>query len=361
MFEAPLFAFLGAAATNLAVTPWVIRQLRQRSLLDIPNERSSHATPVPRGGGVLIVATWLTGMVATWILGFKVPALEIALPDGFVITATVGMTILALMGYLDDRSDLSAPLKLAVQLAVAGQALWLSGLRLADFGLPFLPAWDLGTWGWVAALVWLVGFTNIYNFMDGINGLAFTQLILGGLAFSLLGILIRDYELAVSGALAAGAAAGILKYNFPSAEVFMGDVGSLPTGFLLALMALRAAFGPHGGEVPFVRAALLLWPFLYDGTYTLLNRLAHGRNPLRAHRSHLYQRLVVAGRSHKTITARYALAMLGCSIAGLAYPVLGRPLRIAVLALVLAVSVGFTVRTVSRVRAHMTTGGDRTA
>ena len=355
MLDAPLLSFLAAAAVNLIATPFVIRMLRHRAVLDIPNERSSHQIPVPRGGGILIVTTWLAGMVATWILGFRYPHLEIALPDGFVITATIGMGVLALMGWLDDRQDLNALGKLGVQLMMAGQALWLSGLRLAEFGLPFLPDWDLGLWGWLLALVWLVGFTNIFNFMDGINGLAFTQLICGGATFAILGILIDDYELAVSGSLAAGAAGGILKYNFPRALVFMGDVGSLPTGFLLALMALRAAFGPHGQDTPFVVPMLILWPFLYDGTYTLVNRIVHHRNPFRPHRSHLYQRLVVAGSSHQAITLRYGAAMAGCSTAGLLYRRLDSGLQTAVLALVAAISVLFTVLIVRRVRARMTT------
>lgn len=354
MLEAPLVAFLGAFGVNLVATPYVIRMLKQRAVLDIPNERSSHLTPVPRGGGILIVTTWLAGMVATWIVGFRYPELEIARPAGFAIAATIGMGVLAVMGWLDDRQDLNPVGKLVVQMLVAGQALWISGLRLADFGLPFLPAWDLGWWGWPLALIWLVGFTNIFNFMDGINGLAFTQLICGGATFAVLGIMIDDYQLAVSGSLAAGAAAGILKYNFPRAMVFMGDVGSLPTGFLLALMALQAAFGSHDRSTPFIVPALILWPFLYDGTYTLLNRLVHGRNPLRAHRSHLYQRLAVAGRSHQSITLRYGLAMIGCSVCGLLFLTMTRGRQSLLLGLVLIVSILFTVRTVRRVRAYQT-------
>ncbi len=357
MLEAPLFAFLGALLVNLAMTPWVIRYLRDRAMLDIPNARSSHDTPVPRGGGIVIVGTWCLGMVSTWALRFPLPNLGILAPDGFVIGATIGMCALAILGYMDDRRDLNPLLKLTIQIAVAAQALYLSGLRLADPGIPFGASWDLGPWGWLASLIWLVGFTNIYNFMDGINGLAFTQLIFGGTTFCLLGVSTGDYELAISGALAAGSAVGILKYNFPKANVFMGDVGSLPIGFLLALMGLRAAFGPKSEGISFIIPALILWPFLYDGTFTIINRMVHGRNPVRPHRSHLYQRLLVRGLSHKAITIRYGLAMIFCSAAGFGMQYYSLQQSQILLAVILVFSGLYTYRTVRKVRAHETQRG----
>lgn len=356
MFEAPLFAFLGALLVNLTMTPWVIRHLRNRAMLDIPNARSSHDIPVPRGGGIVIVATWCLGMVSTWALRFPFPTLGMLAPDGFVVAATIGMCTLAVLGYLDDRYDLNPFLKLFIQIAVAVQALHLSGLRLADFGLPWGSGWDLGPWGWLASGLWLVGFTNIFNFMDGINGLAFTQLIFGGTTFCLLGVTTSDYELAISGALAAGSAVGILKYNFPKANVFMGDVGSLPLGFLLAMMGLRSAFGPKSEGISFLIPVLILWPFLYDGTFTLINRLVHGRNPVRPHRSHLYQRLVVLGLSHKDITIRYGWAMIFCATAGFSMQYCSLEVSQLLVAIILVLSAYYTVRTVRRVRAHQTLG-----
>lgn len=360
MLEAPLFAFLGALALNLAATPWLIRALRERSLLDIPNYRSSHDEPVPRGGGIAIVGTWLLGLSSTWALRYPLPALGTLAPDGFVLGTAGGMAVLAVLGLLDDRRDLNPFLKLAVQLAVAGGALALSGLRVTDLGLPFGGAHDLGAVGWLLALVWLVGFTNIFNFMDGINGLAFMQLTVGGGAFCLMGALTGDYELAIAGALASGAALGTLPYNFPRALVFMGDVGSLPSGFLLAMMALRAGFGARGFDTPWLAALFVLWPFLWDGGFTLVNRVYHRRNPFHPHRSHLYQRLFVTGLSHKAITLRYAAVMILCAAAGLA----GRRGDPAVLrwalGLILLGSAVYTVRVVTRVRAKMTESGTPT-
>jgi UDP-N-acetylmuramyl pentapeptide phosphotransferase/UDP-N-acetylglucosamine-1-phosphate transferase len=354
MLEAPLFAFLGAFLLNLALTPYLIRLLRRRTMLDIPNERSSHDTPVPRGGGLVIVMAWVLGMVATWALRFPFPDLGILAPDGFVISTTLGIVVLAILGFVDDRLDLNPFLKLLVQVAVALQALWLSGLQVTDLGLPLESPIGLGVWGWVAGLMWLVGFTNIFNFMDGINGLAFTQLIIGGTTFCLFGAKSGDYELAISGALAAGAALGILKYNFPKALVFMGDVGSLPSGFLLAMLGLRAAFGAHNEGVSFLVPVLVLWPFLYDGSFTLLNRLAHRRNPFRAHRSHLYQRLIVKGYSHKKITSGYALWMAVCGVLAYLLPDCEQAVvKMIIMGMVVA-SATYTVATVIKVRASMT-------
>lgn len=356
MFEAPFFAFLGAATLNLVATPWLIRYLRERSLLDIPNARSSHDQPVPRGAGIAIVGTWLLGMCSTWALRYPLPALGIMAPDGFVLGTAAGMCVLAFLGYQDDRHNLNPYVKLVAQVAVTAGALWQSGLRVADLGLPFGGAHDLGALGWVFAIVWLVGFTNIFNFMDGINGLAFTQLTVAGAAFCLMGVATDDYELAIAGALASGAALGTLKYNFPRALIFMGDVGSLPSGFLLAMLALRAGFGARAEGTPWIAALFVLWPFLWDGGFTLVNRVYHRRNPFRPHRSHLYQRLFVTGMSHKAITLRYGVAMLACAIAGLAGQRRDPAVLRGALALILLGSALYTFRVVRRVRASMTEG-----
>jgi Fuc2NAc and GlcNAc transferase len=162
MLEAPLFAFLGAFVLNLAITPYVIRRLRRSAILDIPNERSSHETPIPRGGGLVIVFTWVLGMLATWAIRFPFPALGILAPDGFVVAATIGIVGLAVLGFADDRLDLNPFLKLFVQIIVGVMAMWLSGLRVTDLGLPLTGAYDLGWWdsrifstSWTASMAWL--------------------------------------------------------------------------------------------------------------------------------------------------------------------------------------------------------------
>jgi UDP-N-acetylmuramyl pentapeptide phosphotransferase/UDP-N-acetylglucosamine-1-phosphate transferase len=163
-------------------------------------------------------------------------------------------------------------------------------------------------------LVWIVGLCNAYNFMDGIDGIAAAQAIVAGAGWAWLGWRGGDAMTALAGALIAGASLGFLFFNWPPAKVFMGDAGAAFLGFTFAALTVlaltqsleRAAAG-----------ALFVWPFLFDTTFTLVRRLVRGENVLRAHRSHLYQRLVARGWSHARVTMLYAaLAALGVAIAG---------------------------------------------
>jgi UDP-N-acetylmuramyl pentapeptide phosphotransferase/UDP-N-acetylglucosamine-1-phosphate transferase len=175
--------------------------------------------------------------------------------------------------------------------------------------------------------LWLVGTVNLYNFMDGIDGIAGVQAVVAGLAWALWGAWVGAAGVLAVGALVAAAAAGFLTLNWPPARIFMGDAGSTVLGFLLAAAPLLAA-QEAPGAVPFDRlliaGALGLWPFLLDGTFTLFRRLAKGENILQAHRSHLYQRLVIAGRSHQTVTLVYG-ALAGVGVGFGSRVVLGGP------------------------------------
>ncbi len=342
-----LCVFLIAAGTGLMAMPVIIKQLQKRNVLDIPNERSSHLAPTPRGGGVGIVGIWTIGIIAGLFL-------NIVHGDGFIFAAIGGVITLALLGFDDDQKDLSPMLKLIIQGGIAAAAIWFSGIPLTTFDFPFIPEHVLGFSGWVFAWLWLVGFTNIFNFMDGANGLAGSQILFAGVAFSILGIGTNDTQLMVSGALIAGAALGFLKYNFPIAKVFMGDVGSLPAGFLLALMVLRAAEGPAAEQVTIATPLLFIWPFLYDGIYTLINRIVHKRNPFRPHRSHLYQRVMIAGATHEQITTRYATGIVACACGGFGMLVLSDRWDAFIGLFLLGISGILTVRTVSRIRARVT-------
>jgi UDP-N-acetylmuramyl pentapeptide phosphotransferase/UDP-N-acetylglucosamine-1-phosphate transferase len=342
-----LIIFTLAGLANLTAMPLIIKQLQKRNVLDVPNERSSHTAPTPRGGGIGIVGIWTIGILAGLFLNFVDG-------DGFIFAALGGVITLAFLGFDDDQKNLSPLLKLIIQGGIAAAAVWFSGIPLTTFDFPFVPEHVLGFSGWVFAWLWLVGFTNIFNFMDGANGLAGSQILFAGVAFSVLGIGINDTQLMLAGALVAGAALGFLKYNFPIAKVFMGDVGSLPAGFLLALMVLRAAEGPAADQVTIATPLLFIWPFLYDGAYTLINRIVHKRNPFRPHRSHLYQRVMIAGATHEQITIRYAAGMVVCSCGGFGMLIFSDRWDAFISLFLLGVSGVLTVRTVLRIRARMT-------
>jgi UDP-N-acetylmuramyl pentapeptide phosphotransferase/UDP-N-acetylglucosamine-1-phosphate transferase len=159
--------------------------------------------------------------------------------------------------------------------------------------------------GMAAALtfVWIVGLTNAYNFMDGIDGLAAGQAVIAGLAWCGIGIALRTPAPALIGVLAAGASAGFLVHNWPPARIFMGDVGAAFLGYTFAVLPLITA--PTRSSVT-VASVLAVGVFVFDTAFTFLRRMVAGENVFRAHRSHLYQRLTATGLTHRTVTLFYS-------------------------------------------------------
>ena len=268
------------------------RYAHRRDLLDIPNERSSHELPTPRGGGAVIAAGWL---LAVPILGWK------GLLDGRTVIALLGAAPIALLGWVDDHMALRPTGKLGVQFLCAVWTVgWLGGASI--FASPAMPVF----FGWLAALIAVIGLvwlTNLYNFMDGIDGLAGIEALTVAAAYSLVFWRAGDVGLAVASAILAAAAAGFLTRNWPPAKIFMGDVGSLLTGFAFGAMALAAQRRGSGSAV------LLLAPltvFICDATYTLFRRARRGERVWEAHKSHVYQRLVQQGWAHRGVTSLVA-------------------------------------------------------
>ena len=339
-----------AAAASLALMPRIIVRLYRRRVMDIPNQRSSHRHPVPRGGGLGVLAVLLAGLGLATLLG--------AVQDRSLAAALAGgALLLGLLGFLDDLYSLPALLRLVAQLLVAGGCLRLAGVTLVRMDLPLLGSWETGAAGFWLAALWVVGFTNMFNFMDGINGMAGWQAILGGLGLGLLGRATGRPDLALVGGLTAGATVGFLRWNFPRARVFLGDVGSLPLGFVLAMSVLAVHDLPGAATIPVWVPVLMVWPVFFDAGYTLVNRAVHRRNPFHAHRSHLYQRLVVAGASHEAVSLAYAAWLAVTAAIALwsrDHPVSGGRL----FWVVVVVSLAWAVRTAVRVRASMTTAGN---
>lgn len=271
----------------------VRRWLEKRRLFDMPNERSSHTTPVPRGGGLAIAALAGAAMI---VAGFLAPSST----ERFKTLAMAGgALIIAAVGAIDDRSSLSAPARLCMQIAVAVAV-------IAALGLPSLMM--------IAAILWVVGLTNAYNFMDGIDGIAGMQGVVAGMAWSILGVLEGDVFMSVAGIAASATCCGFLRYNWPPARIFMGDVGSGFLGFLFGALTVRAF---QIRPILALSGALFVWPFLFDSAITFLRRFAARENVFTAHRSHFYQRLIKAGASHRQVTLAYALLAAICAFAGL--------------------------------------------
>ena len=196
-----------------------------------------------------------------------------------------------------------------------------AGALLILFAVGFWPSVDLpfvGSvhWGWLGvplAFFWVVGLTNAYNFMDGIDGLAGSQAVIAGVGWAGLGWLRGEPLVSLLGLLVAGSSLGFLLHNWPPARIFMGDVGSAFLGFTFAALSVLAA---QQNPRLAVAGILLLWPFIFDTIGTFLRRLRRRENVFAAHRSHLYQRLVIAGYSHRTVTLLYSgLALVGLVLA----------------------------------------------
>ena len=345
MFDTVLHA-LAAAAASLVCVPVVIRVMTGSQVLDIPNRRSSHSTPVPLGGGIGMLVPWLAGMIILWSSG--------ALPfTGFSVALTLGMVGLAVIGFVDDVRNLPPLPRLVLEGGLVAACLALGGLRVQALAVPGVEM-TLGKEGWLAAWLFVVGFTNMFNFMDGINGIAGFQTLIGAGGLALLAAHLGDPVPALPLAMLSGTGAGFLRYNFPRARVFMGDVGSLPIGFALAMAVLRA-HGGHGPDtgLPLWLLVLFIWPSLFDATYTLVNRALKKRNPFHAHRSHVYQRLTVSGWAHVRVTTIYAAFMAVCA-AGAFVALERESWGPFVFWGIFALSLGWTVATVTRVRAFMT-------
>jgi UDP-N-acetylmuramyl pentapeptide phosphotransferase/UDP-N-acetylglucosamine-1-phosphate transferase len=304
LFEVALLA--GTAGLSWMATGIVLHYLRRNAILDHPNERSSHKIPTPRGGGWGIMLTLLPAMALIgWIVGHF----------DHVLPAIAGSVGLMAISWMDDRRSRSARLRFGMQIAAVAIGLTAlpTGAMVFQGWLPFWPDRI------VAAVCWL-WFINLFNFMDGIDGLAGSEAASIGAGLAVVAVVAGLGFVPLWLALAAaGAALGFLVWNWHPARVFMGDVGSVPLGFILGWLLLGAA---ASGQ--WVAAILVPLYFLADATLTLLRRLFAGKRIWEAHREHIYQRAVQAGHSHsdvvhKVIAANAALAALAAASVGIGW------------------------------------------
>lgn len=275
---------------------WAIK----KRILDIPNERSSHTEPVPRGGGVVIVALTLGGMFLFQIFGY-------CTSWAIFLSFITGALVVAGVSWLDDLHSLPVGLRLAGQSLAALMAIAFIGY-LPDVTFPVVGKIHLGLLGVPLAFFWIVGMTNAYNFMDGIDGIAAGHAILAGLWWSVLGWILNQPPLMIIGTLLACSSMGFLAHNWSPARVFMGDVGSAFLGYTFAILPLLANLAWVKGENwdgGFLVGILINGPFLVDTIFTFTRRLYHGENVWRAHRTHIYQRLVIAGYSSSFVSLLY--------------------------------------------------------
>ena len=293
--------FLVAAAILSWLLASRVRLYALDRLLDIPNERSSHSSPTPRGGGLAIAVTALGGIIIAAILGWIDWDLAIALAGGGGMIATVG--------WVDDHRDLPALTRFAVQFMSAGWAMfWVGGLPSLSLGIFSVNMGLIGTVLGIIGIVWAI---NLYNFVDGIDGLAAGEAISTGVIGGLILIAMGQIGLAMVSFVIAAASAGFLPLNWAPAKLFMGDVGSGMLGYLFAVLAIASE---NAGAVPLLIWVLLLGAFVFDATVTLCRRIAHGERWYHAHHSHAYQRMVQAGRSHAQVSTTILIINLALAV-----------------------------------------------
>ena len=228
------------------------------------------------------------------------------------MTYLVAAWSIAGVSWLDDLRSVSNRVRFTTHAAGALLILLAVGFW-PQVELPFVSSMPLGWLGLPLTFFWLAGLTNAYNFMDGIDGLAGSQAVVAGLAWLVLGGIVGLPIVRLLGVLLAGSSLGFLGHNWPPARIFLGDVGSAFVGFSLAVLAVIG--GLAHPRLP-LAGLLVVWPFVFDTTFTIVRRLRRGENIFAAHRSHLYQRLVIAGYSHGAVTLLSAgLALIGVVLA----------------------------------------------
>ena len=264
------------AVLSFTLTAALRRYALVRSIIDIPNARSSHSVPTPRGGGVAIVVAFT---LALPFLGWTH-----AVSSDVLIAAGGSGALIAIIGFMDDHGHIAARWRLLGHFAAAAWALfWLGGLpAITLFGMSV----DLGWAGGVLAAFYLVWMLNLYNFMDGIDGIASVEAICVCLGICLLYWLNGLEGLVLLPLLLAMAVAGFLFWNFPPARIFMGDAGSGFLGMILGVLSIQAAWASSQLLWAWL---ILLGVFIVDATFTLIRRLVRGDKVYEAHRSHAYQ------------------------------------------------------------------------
>lgn len=285
-----LFMVLAVSlAGSWVITGQIRRFALANAILDMPNARSSHALPTPRGGGVAIVLLVVGGTLLAASVGL--------LADDVALGYVGGGGLVALIGWLDDRRGVHAGIRAVVHAFAAGWAVyWMGGLQSYATGTDVV---HLGRIGGLLAVLGIVWATNLYNFMDGIDGIAGGQALCAGVFGGAMLLLSGSPGLAAVAFLLAAASAGFLAWNWAPAKIFMGDVGSGFLGFSFGALAVASE---NDGGVPLLLWVLLLGVFVVDATVTLLRRTLAGEVPYAAHRDHAYQRAVRSGWSHSRVS-----------------------------------------------------------
>jgi len=288
---AVLVALTVSVVLLLLLQPLLLRL----DLVDVPNTRSSHSRPVLRGGGLAIAVGTSAGLVLGGVVDARSGLVLLVVSVGF-----------AALGFADDRRSRTVMFRLSVQLVLSiGGALVLA----ADFDF----ASALVVVAAIATVFWIAGYVNVFNFMDGINGISASTAAIVGVTHMVVGAQIDSDLVSIAGAALLGGAVGFLPFNFPVARMFAGDVGSYFLGSYIAILSIISLTA--GSSVTTVAAPLMV--YLFDTTSTLVRRALNGKSVFESHRDHSYQYLANRRLDHTRTTTIVAAITAACAGLGL--------------------------------------------
>lgn len=316
-----------------------IRWSLSRKLFDIPNERSSHTNPVPRGAGLVIAIISL--------LAYIIYCSFIGQPILWAYVA--GAAMIAAISWLDDVYTVSFIWRFLVHSLAALLVLYEAGYW-QNIYIPVLNSKiELGNFGAVLSFLWIVWLTNAYNFMDGIDGISGGQALTAGIGWLLIGYLIGFPVLYFYGGVLAFSSLGFLIHNWQPAKVFLGDVGSAFLGFSFAVMPFLAGSNYSGkaAPLPFI-ALILVWFFVFDTVLTFFSRVIRRHKVWTAHREHLYQKLIISGFSHSFVSLLYGILSILLVISLIAARAVPNNFEWVLMVLVFCETVGLTVFVLTR-------------
>lgn len=285
-----LYLILGSVVSSAVLVGCVFLYATSAKVLDVPNQRSSHTKPTPRGGGLGLIAA----AIASWSVFAAIAGTGHGMAFGLLGASLAGLMI---VGWLDDRNSVPVLARLLVHVVCGAAAALLIAFVNPASGLA-QPLWLLW-WGF-----WAVASINVVNFMDGIDGLVSSQALIYS---AYVWLLTPQGSVASMAAIVLGGSClGFLVWNWEPARIFLGDSGSGPLGFCMVIVGALASAGIARAPLVFVPLFLLY----LDALATLVIRVRTGENPTSAHRSHLYQRMVAAGMSHSAVASQYGIVAL---------------------------------------------------
>jgi UDP-GlcNAc:undecaprenyl-phosphate GlcNAc-1-phosphate transferase len=305
-----LLAYPVALAVTFAATPLARRVAFRTGAIDHPNERKVHKVPVPTSGGIAIIAGFLAAAIVSGAV-HQVPLRALA---GLL----AGAIFIAAVGFVDDRLDLSAPLKLVLQvlsvapLLVAGVTITMLSHPLARQAQLTLPHWI----AWVGTIIWVVAVTNAINLIDGLDGLASGVAAIACVALAFIALQWGQLGVALLCASLAGAALGFLFWNWHPAAILMGDTGAYFLGYVIAGVTVQGAFKMAAAIAIFVPLLILAVPLL-DTVLSPVRRMLKGQHPFKADRDHLHHRLVALGLSETRVVLLTYLVTALCGAAAI--------------------------------------------